>query len=134
MEAPAVEQPADVEDVDVPTKQPEVPKTVSPAPSKPKNTFVTGQYGVKPTASMAAEKPVSAGVKPVNLQPQKEEEPQLDLSSVVEGATIYHKSFGAGTVSKLDKKQKHIRVTFEVGEKTFIFPDAFEKGFLRTEK
>jgi hypothetical protein len=77
---------------------------------------------------------VSAGVKPVNLQPQKEEEPQLDLSSVVEGATIYHKSFGAGTVSKLDKKQKHIRVTFEVGEKTFIFPDAFEKGFLRTEK
>lgn len=44
---------------------------------------------------------------------------------------VLHKAFGEGTVTKIDKAQKHIRVTFGIGEKTFIFPDAFKQGFLR---
>ena len=52
---------------------------------------------------------------------------------VSEGSIVIHKSFGEGTVTKLDKAQKHIRVKFAVGEKTFIFPDAFKQGFLKTK-
>ena len=128
MQAPVVEQPEDVDDV-VPIKKPE------PAP-KPKTTYITGQYGVKPTASMVAEKPASYGApKPTAApaQPSKKEEPKLDLSGVVKGATVIHKSFGAGTVTSLDKVKKHIRVKFNVGEKTFIFPDAFKNGFLKAK-
>lgn len=128
MQAPVVEQPEDVDDV-VPIKKPE------PAP-KPKTTYITGQYGVKPTASMVAEKPASYGApKPTAApaQPSKKEEPKLDLSGVVKGATVIHKSFGSGTVTSLDKVKKHIRVKFNVGEKTFIFPDAFKNGFLKAK-
>ena len=127
MQAPVVEQPEDVDDV-VPIKKPD------PAP-KPKTTYITGQYGVKPTASMVAEKPASyEAPKPTApTQPSKKEEPKLDLSGVVKGATVIHKSFGAGTVTSLDKAKKHIRVKFNVGEKTFIFPDAFKNGFLKAK-
>lgn len=127
MQAPVVEQPEDVDDV-VPIKKPD------PAP-KPKTTYITGQYGVKPTASMVAEKPASYGApKPTApTQPSKKEEPKLDLSGVVKGATVIHKSFGVGTVTSLDKAKKHIRVKFNVGEKTFIFPDAFKNGFLKAK-
>lgn len=139
MEAPVAEQPDEIDDVVIPAKKPE-------PVVKPKTTYVTGQYGVKPTASMVAEKAASYGdhavgtngstygQKSVTQQPVKKEAPQLDLSGVVEGATVYHKSFGAGMVSNLDKAKKHIRVKFAIGEKTFIFPDAFQNGFLRTEK
>lgn len=127
MQASVVEQPEDVDDV-VPIKKPD------PAP-KPKTTYITGQYGVKPTASMVAEKPASYGApKPTApAQPSKKEEPKLNLSGVVKGATVIHKSFGAGTVTSLDKAKKHVRVKFNVGEKTFIFPDAFKNGFLKAK-
>lgn len=127
MQAPVVEQPEDVDDV-VPIKKPD------PAP-KPKTTYITGQYGVKPTASMVAEKPASYGAPEPTApaQPSKKEEPKLNLSGVVKGATVIHKSFGAGTVTSLDKAKKHIRVKFNVGEKTFIFPDAFKNGFLKAK-
>lgn len=48
-----------------------------------------------------------------------------------DGSIVLHKAFGEGTVTKIDKTQKHIRVTFGIGEKTFIFPDAFKQGFLK---
>ena len=48
-----------------------------------------------------------------------------------DGSIVLHKAFGEGTVTKIDKAQKHIRVTFGIGEKTFIFPDAFKQGFLK---
>ena len=50
---------------------------------------------------------------------------------VQDGSIVVHKAFGEGTVTKIDKAQKHIRVTFAIGEKTFIFPDAFKMGFLK---
>ena len=47
-----------------------------------------------------------------------------------EGAKVKHKTFGEGTVTKMDKAEKHIRIRFAVGEKTFIYPDAFHNGYL----
>ena len=53
------------------------------------------------------------------------------VPDVKNGSAVVHKSFGDGTVTKIDKAQKHIRVKFVAGEKTFIFPDAFKQGFLK---
>lgn len=106
-----------------------------------KITYLTGQYGIKSTSSMVAESRSPYGNSNNNnhgskttLEFEKSEETKLELTSIVAGVTVYHKSFGEGTVTKLDKAQKHIRVKFSVGEKTFVFPDAFKNGFLRTSK
>ena len=138
MEAPKVEQPETVETVDdeLPPVQKEEPKPKvikisDPIYQKPRNPFVSGQYGVKPTATMVAEgsTPYNAKKQPPTQQNQKKVE--FDLSAVKEGAAVTHKTFGKGTVTMLDKAQKHIRVRFNVGEKMFIFPDAFKNGFLK---
>ena len=122
MEAPTVFEVPQVEDIPVPAKKPTVTSTPVPTPTvtptKPKPTpSVTAQYGVKPAVSAAA-KPAA-----------KQEE--FVAPDVKDGSIVLHKAFGEGTVTKIDKAQKHIRVTFGVGEKTFIFPDAFKQGFLK---
>lgn len=129
MEAPTIFEVPAVEDIPVPAKKPATTSqtrpttTTRPTPVstsiKPKtNTSVTYQYGVRPvtTVSKVAEEPAPYNAPQVN-----------------EGSIVIHKSFGEGTVTKLDKAQKHIRVKFAVGEKTFIFPDAFKQGFLKTK-
>ncbi len=56
--------------------------------------------------------------------------PELDLSGAVAGAVVIHKKFGEGKIVRIDKAQKYIKVDFGQGEKTFVFPSAFEMGFL----
>ncbi len=53
------------------------------------------------------------------------------LDEVRPGITVKHKEFGDGQVTWIDAARKYIRVKFTVGEKQFIFPDAFIKGFLK---
>lgn len=84
-------------------------------------SLVTEQYEVKPV-----EKPV---VKPIPSQALKEE-PYV-APDVHKGDVVVHKIFGTGTITWIDKTGKHIRVNFNAGEKTFIFPDAFKAGFLK---
>ena len=95
-------------------------KPTAPATAKP--NLVTESYGIK--------KPELPKM-PVVPQLERSEVEDLDLSGVNVGTTVTHKAFGPGTVTWIDKAQKHIRVTFNVGEKTFIFPDAFKQGFLK---
>lgn len=117
MEAPATEQPQKIDDVIV-------PKTEQKAASATTNQrrTVTSQYGVKPSTPMS-----SQNTNKVQEEPQKQ---SVDLSAIKEGAVVKHKSFGNGKIVKIDKSLKHIRVQFDAGEKTFVFPDAFERGFL----
>lgn len=104
-------------------------KVVAPAPAKkpepkaiPKPDFVTAAFGIP-----SPEKP-----KPAAPPPKKEEpEAELDLSGVAEGTAVQHKRFGEGTVNRFDKDKKYIRVQFKEGEKIFLFPDAFNQGFLK---
>lgn len=120
MEAPVIFEIPAVEDIPVPVK-----KTVTSAPAhttpitttKPKTVTpsVTAQYGIKPATQVTTEKKEEVFVAP----------------DVQDGSIVVHKAFGEGTVTKIDKAQKHIRVTFAIGEKTFIFPDAFKMGFLK---
>ena len=110
--------------LDIPVAEPVKPVVSTPVAPKPQPTpqpklevkkanLVTATYGVK--------SPITPASKPAELQ-----KVELDLSGVVEGATVIHKTFGEGTVVKLDKAKKHIRVQFALGEKMFIFPDAFK--------
>lgn len=59
------------------------------------------------------------------VESQKEE---ADYSSVTIGSVVNHKIFGEGVVTKLNNK--HINVEFKTGQKNFVFPSAFEQGFL----
>ena len=52
------------------------------------------------------------------------------LAKVKLGITVTHKKFGDGTVSWMSNDGKYIRIKFAVGEKQFVFPDAFISGFL----
>ena len=59
---------------------------------------------------------------------------EIDLKTQLEAlavdSTVLHKKFGKGTVMKINKNEKFIHVKFTLGEKKFIFPDAFLMGFL----
>lgn len=91
--------------------------------TKPQPRSITSQYGKPQTQSS---QPKKEGTSTTDTQ----KEIERLVSLVVEGAVVKHKAFGNGTVEKMDKVKKHIRVKFEVGEKTFLFPDAFLKGYL----
>ena len=53
------------------------------------------------------------------------------MASVGIGTTVRHKKFGNGKVVKINRNEKFIFVKFPVGEKKFVFPDAFDMGFLQ---
>lgn len=58
-----------------------------------------------------------------------QEEIMDKLRSVKKGSIVHHKTFGDGEVLKLTSDHK-IHVKFKTGQKMFIFPDAFVRGFL----
>ena len=55
---------------------------------------------------------------------------KTQLEALAVDSTVLHKKFGNGTVVKINKNEKFIHVKFTLGEKKFIFPDAFLMGFL----
>ena len=52
------------------------------------------------------------------------------LANVKAGDSVTHKKFGDGTITWIGVDKKYLKVKFAVGEKQFIFPDAFVMGFL----
>ena len=95
----------------------EDPSAAAPAP------VVT----VRKAPSLVAEQYMA---KPATAPKPPQEAPYI-APNVHEGDTVVHKTFGDGVVAWIDKAGKHIRVRFAAGEKTFIFPDAFQMGFLK---
>lgn len=56
------------------------------------------------------------------------------LSSLSVGSHVYHNKFGKGEIIKIGKdNDKYVYIKFIVGEKKFVFPDAFVNGFLMVE-
>ncbi len=76
-----------------------------------------------PVTPVVPEKPKPA------TPPAPPEPPAEDYSRVTDGTVVSHKMFGKGTV-QFDKRRKYMTVTFKIGEKRFVFPDAFKDGFL----
>lgn len=103
-----------------PTKYPKASKApavhIYKAPVMPaKPDFVTATFGIKsPVVSKSSAKP---------------ELPKVDVSKIRIGSTVHHKKFGIGKVSELS--DDYISVIFKDGEKRFMFPSAFESGFLK---
>lgn len=57
--------------------------------------------------------------------------PKADVSDVQIGSLVSHKTFGEGNVLKIINDK--ITVAFGEAEKTFLFPQAFEQGFLKKQ-
>lgn len=103
---------ATVREVETP---PAVNKPVKP---KSESVSVTAQYGIEPPSHAV----------------QKEQPTRFVPPDVQNGTEVIHRTFGVGTVTWLDKAGKYIRVKFPIGEKTFVFPDAFKMGFLKIKE
>ncbi len=87
-----------------------------PSPAVPPiPDFVTATFGIK------------SPVVPEYVE--KDSKPTVDTSSIAVGVTVQHKTFGSGTVTKLSGG--YITIVFKQGEKKFMFPGAFENGFLK---
>lgn len=104
----------------------DMPETVEEEPQKTpepvrsmqaKPDFVTVAFGIKsPVAPSAAKQP---------------EKPKVDVSGVKVGAAVTHGKFGTGKVIALNGG--YVTVGFAQGEKRFLFPGAFESGFLKVQ-
>ena len=106
-------------------KEPVVKKPVVSTPTKTATpaTTISQHYGI-PQPS----KPIgTTSTVQVAVQKPKEE---IKVPDVKVGDKVKHKTFGEGTISFMDKAQKKIRVQFHVGEKIFLYPDAFVNGYL----
>ena len=94
----------------------------------------------KPTEKVSQVKPIvqSQPVKSTTVGVHLQESQTMhDLEAILEtigiDSTVIHKKFGKGTVVKINKNEKFIHIKFTLGEKKFIFPDAFLMGFLEVE-
>ena len=68
---------------------------------------------------------------PVTSKSSEQSKPEINISGINRGTSLTHKTFGKGTVVKLDNDK--IVVSFGKAEKMFMFPDALLNGFLKIE-
>lgn len=82
------------------------------------------------TEPMKTEPSSAPSSETVPQQGQTETDVRILLDRLQAGSTVTHKNFGKGEVVKFNNNEKYLYVRFIVGEKKFIFPDAFLMGFL----
>lgn len=82
------------------------------------------------TEPMKTEPSSAPSSETVPQQGQTETDVRILLDRLQTGSTVTHKKFGKGEVVKFNSNEKYLYVRFIVGEKKFIFPDAFLMGFL----
>ena len=76
---------------------------------------------------------IAITVEPVSQEKQAVQDLEAKLETIGIDSTVVHKKFGKGTIVKINKNEKFIHIKFTLGEKKFIFPDAFLMGFLEME-
>lgn len=129
MAAPAVQQPV----VPAPSPKPAarhkspdpMPHVNHPIPTHPQTTAAAPS---RPVAAVPRAASYTGRVGPSLLQ-KAAPASKVDVSWVKVGSTVHHKSFGAGTVTRLFEDK--VRVKFAAGVKDFTFPGAFRDGFLK---
>ncbi len=67
----------------------------------------------------------------INTRQKKTEDPKYDVPMITNGMKVISGALGEGTITNIDKNVKYFRVTFAAGEKPFVFPDAFVRGWLK---
>lgn len=111
---------------DVPEEEVVEAKSVVSKPTTTASTSntITQRYGI----------PSQNGASTISVQvPVQKPREEIKVPVVNAGDIVHHKTFGEGTISFMDKAQKKIRVKFSVGEKTFVYPDAFIQGHLKVD-
>ena len=92
------------------------------------------QIQSRPVVQPQSARSAAPSISTSSAAPNKAE---IDLKAQLEAlavdSTVLHKKFGKGTVVKINKNEKFIHIKFTLGEKIFIFPDAFIMGFLEVE-
>ena len=73
---------------------------------------------------------IATTIEPISQEKQAVQDLEAKLETIGIDDTVVHKKFGKGTVVKINKNEKFIHIKFTLGEKKFIFPDAFLMGFL----
>ena len=102
----------------------------------PKEPKPVSKEPIKPIATQPKPIVVPQPPKPIVTSFSKSEpaSPSEDLKARLEKIEledlVHHKKFGKGEVIKINKNEKFIYVKFMLGEKKFMFPDAFLLGFL----
>lgn len=84
----------------------------------------------KQTEPMKTEPSSAPSSETVPQLGQTETDVRILLDRLQAGSTVTHKKFGKGEVVKFNSNEKYLYVRFIIGEKKFIFPDAFLMGFL----
>lgn len=93
---------------------PDEPIRPKPPPAaKPKS--VTEQFGIK-------------SPEPQKPKPSETKNPEIKAPDITVGMKVFSKAFKEGTVIKFDGK--FVTVAFDMGEKRFMYPEAFLRGFL----
>ena len=121
--------------------QPVAPKPVTAAPvrqsvsTQPKAAQTGATIRPVPQPIVPHNKPTTYsgfGAVPT-VKPAAQPVQKADVSGIGPGTVVVHKSpaIGEGVVTKIDAAKKYIHIKFNSGEKTFTFPDSFDKGFLR---
>ena len=72
-------------------------------------------------------------VKTNEAHQQLQEKDMDKFTALSEGSIVHHKKFGEGRVVKIINNEKFIHVKFTIGEKKFVYPDAFMMGFLEVK-
>jgi len=112
-------------DIDSDDEDEDVEEIVLSAPKPAKKQNPKAASPVRTT--VIPPQPTPRPIAPAFVQPPK---PKVDVSGVNVWTTVNHKTFGKGEVISIGNDK--ITVTFEIGEKMFQFPQAFDGGFLRT--
>ena len=99
-------------------------RVAKPVDSNPTAKVVSTKHIVQPQPV----KPTAAVVPSQESQTTHDLEAKLEKIGV--DSPVIHKKFGKRTVVKINKNEKFIHIKFTLGEKKFIFPDAFQMGFL----
>ena len=92
---------------------------------RPKSTSIVQPEPARPVAPSTPTSSAAPNKAEIDLKTQ--------LETLAVDSTVMHKKFGKGTVVKINKNEKFIHIKFTLGEKKFIFPDAFLMGFLELE-
>lgn len=73
-------------------------------------------------------KSLNASTK-LNYSPEIE----LKLKNLKVGCFVKHKKFGEGEITDINVDEKFILILYPIGEKKFVYPDAFHMGFLEMD-
>ena len=105
--------------------------TESPKEVRPVNREIAKQAAVQPKPAVATQSTKPLVVPVSKLEPASgSDDLRARLEKIEVEDLVHHKKFGKGEVVKINKNEKFIFIKFMLGEKKFIFPDAFLMGFL----